>query len=60
MRPVDVKKSTLINFNDENNDKDPKLKVDGHVAISKCKNILQQASLQICQMFLLLKRLKIA
>ena len=41
MRPVDVKKSTLINFNDENNDKDPKLKVDGYVAISKCKNILQ-------------------
>ena len=27
MRPVDVKKSALINFNDENNDKDPKLKV---------------------------------
>ena len=28
MKPIDVKWSTHINFKDENNDKDPKFKVD--------------------------------
>ena len=39
MKPVDVKDNTYINFIKEVNDKDPKLKVDDHVRISKYKNI---------------------
>ena len=33
MKPVDVKSSTCIGFNVENNDKDPKFKVCDHVRI---------------------------
>ena len=39
MKPVDVKWSTYIDFNVENNDKDPKFKVGDHVQISNYKNI---------------------
>ena len=39
MKPVDVKDNTYINFIKEVNNKDPKLKVDDHVRISKYKNI---------------------
>ena len=39
MKPVDVKSSTYIDFDIENIDKYPKLKVDDHVKISKYKNV---------------------
>lgn len=39
IKPVDVKLSTYIEFQVENNDKDPKSKIGGHVRISKAKNI---------------------
>ena len=35
MKPVDVKSSTYIDFNVENNDKDLKFEVGNHVRISK-------------------------
>ena len=35
MKSVDVKSKTYINFNKENNYKDPKFKVDNYVRISK-------------------------
>ena len=35
MKPVDVKSSTYIDFDKENNDKDPEFKVGYHVRISK-------------------------
>ena len=39
MKPADVKASTYIDFNVENNDADPKFKVGGHLRISKHKSI---------------------
>ena len=39
MKPVDVKSSTYINFNKENNKDGPKFKVGDLVRISKYKNI---------------------
>ena len=39
MKPVDVKPSIYIDFNEENDKKDPKSKVGDHVRISKYKNI---------------------
>ena len=39
MKPMDVKSSTYIDVNVENNDEDPKFKVGDHVRISKYKNI---------------------
>ena len=39
MKPVDVKSSTYIDFNNENNNEDPKFGVVDHVRISKYKNI---------------------
>ena len=35
VKPADVKSSTYINFGEENNKKDRKFKVGGHVRISK-------------------------
>ena len=35
MKPVDVKSNTYIDFNKENNDKDPKFKIGDTVRISK-------------------------
>ena len=40
MKPNDVKLSTYIDFNKENNKEGPKFKVDDHVRISKSKNIV--------------------
>ena len=37
MKPIDVKSSTYIDFDKENNDKDPEFKVGYHVRISKYK-----------------------
>ena len=39
MKPFDVKLSTYIDFNKENNKEGPKFKVGDHVKISKYKNI---------------------
>ena len=39
MKPVDVKSSTYIDFNKQNNKEDPKFEVGDHVRISKYKNI---------------------
>ena len=39
MKPIDVKSSTYIDFNKENNKGGPKFKVGDHVKISKYKNI---------------------
>ena len=39
MKPADIKFSTYIVFNNENNKEDPKFEVSGHVKISKYKNI---------------------
>ena len=38
MKPVDVKPSTYIEFNEENSKQGPQLKVSDHVRISKYKN----------------------
>ena len=38
MKPVDIKSSTNIDFNKENNKKSPKFKVGSHVKIYKYKN----------------------
>ena len=35
IKPVDVKSSAYIEFNKENNEKDPKFKDDDHVKISE-------------------------
>ena len=35
MKPVDVKLNSYIDFNEENNEEDPKFKVGDHVRISK-------------------------
>ena len=39
MKPTDVKSSTYIDFDVENNDKDPKFKVGDHIRIFEYKNI---------------------
>ena len=39
MKPVDVKDNKYLDFNKENNDKDPKFKFGDHVRISKYRNI---------------------
>ena len=39
MKPVDVKSSTHIDFNKENDNEDSEFEVGDHVRISKYKNI---------------------
>ena len=39
MKPVDIKSSLYLDFGMENNDKDPKFKIDDYVRISKYQNI---------------------
>ena len=39
MKPFDIKSSTYIDFNKENNKEKPKLEVGDHVRISKHKNV---------------------
>ena len=43
MKLVDVKSSAYIDFNKGNNKEDHKFKIDGHVRISKYKNIFAKA-----------------
>ena len=38
MKPDDVELNTYIDFDNENNEKDPKLKIGDHVRISKYKS----------------------
>ena len=38
MKPIDVKKDSFAEYNEESNEKDPKLKINEHVRISKYKN----------------------
>ena len=47
MKPIDVKTRAYMDFDVDNNDNDPKYKVDDHVKIPKYKNSLQKAILQI-------------
>ena len=42
MKPTDIKLSTYIDFDVENNDKDPKFEVDDHVRITNLKRFLQK------------------
>ena len=42
MKPTDIKLSTYIDFDVENNDKDPKFEVDDHVRITNFKRFLQK------------------
>ena len=59
MKPVDVTWSAYIDFGVENNKKDSKLKVGGHVRISKYKTIFAIGTLQIgLKKFFWLKKLK--
>ena len=44
MKPTDVKASTYVGFNKENNNESPKFKIDDHVRISKYKNIFAKGS----------------
>ena len=39
MKPADIKWSTYVDFDKENNNEDPKFKVGDHIKISKYKNI---------------------
>ena len=39
MKPMDVKRDSFAEYNEESNEKDPKFKVGDHVRISKYKNI---------------------
>ena len=45
MVPVNVKSSTYIDLNKENNKKDSKFKIGDHVRISKYKNIFLQKAM---------------
>ena len=47
MKPVDVKLSTYIDTNKENNEKDPELEIGDFVRISKYKNIFAKCYTQI-------------
>ena len=49
MKPISAKACTRFDFYVENNNKDPKFKVDDHVAISKYRTFLQNFTVQIDQ-----------
>ena len=49
MKPISAKACTRLDFYVENNNKDPKFKVDDHVAISKYRTFLQNFTVQIDQ-----------
>ena len=60
MKPVDVKSSTYMDYSKENNEKEPKFKIDDIVRIPKYKNIFAKVILKIGLMkFLWPKKLKI-
>ena len=43
MKPIDVKPITYVNFEVENNEKDPKFKVGDNLKISKYKKVFARA-----------------
>ena len=47
MKPVDVKSSTYMDYSKENNEKEPKFKIDDIVRIPKYKNIFAKVILKI-------------
>ena len=47
MKTVDVKPSSYIDFDVENDEKDPKFEVDNHIKISKYKSIFAKGSVPI-------------
>ena len=47
MKPADVKSSTFIYFNVENNDKDPKFEVGNIKTVRNIKTVLKKVTLQI-------------
>ena len=47
MKPVDVKLSTYIDTNKENNEKDPEFEIGDFVRISKYKIFLQNVTLKL-------------
>ena len=47
MKPIDVKRDSFAEYNEESNEKDPKFKGGDHVRISKYKHILLKDMLQI-------------
>ena len=49
INPINVKRNTYIDFDVENNDKNPKFKVGDPVRISKYKQNLQEVTLRIGQ-----------
>ena len=48
MKPIDVKSSTYIDFNRENNNEDHKFEVGDHVRISRYKNTLAKGYTPNC------------
>ena len=45
MKPVDIKSSTYIDFDERNNKENPKFKVDYHVRTLKYKNVFAKANI---------------
>ena len=48
MKPIDVKPITYVNFEVENNEKDPKFKVGDNLKISKYKKVFARAYTPNC------------
>ena len=42
MKPIDVKSDSFAKYNEESNERDPKVKVGDHVRISKFKNVFAE------------------
>ena len=60
MRPADINSSTYIDFDKENNKKDPKFEVDDYVRILKYKKILAKGYIPNCsEEVSVIKKLKI-
>ena len=60
MKPIDVKRDSFVEYNEESNRKDPKFKVGDRVRISKYKNIFANGYSSNCnEKIFLLKKLKI-
>ena len=58
MEPIDVKTYTYIGFEVEDNDKDPKSKVEDHERISKYKNIFTKGYISNWSEVFVIKKLE--
>ena len=47
-KPIDAKRDSFAEFNEDSNETDPKFKVDDHVTISKYKNIFAKGYAPNC------------